>query len=148
MTFIGLMRISPRPGDASRRHGLSTLRGWLSKRLRQRKARSELKAKLDLELLLHAQAMKEALQEAEEKVRVEIALRIQAEQKARQEAEARLEIERIARREAERRVERLSGPISRANPETIAKAQREMMLRVKAEQLATARCGLPSSSLS
>ena len=117
---------------------LSDLPGRLVRRFRERKARNELRARLDLELLLHAVAMREALQEAEEKVRTEIALRIQAEQKARQEAEARLEIERAARREAERRVERLSGPACRADPESIAKAQREMMSRVRAEQLAVA----------
>src|SRR5262245_11526043 len=85
---------------------LSALRGWLARRLQQRKARSEIRARLDLELLLHALKMREALQEAEEKVRAEIALRTRAEQQAREEAEARLEIERVARRGAERRLGR------------------------------------------
>ena len=102
------------------------------------KVRNELRARLDLELLLHALRMRQALQEAEEKVREEIAFRIQAEKSARQEAETRLEIERAARHAAERNVERISGPVYRACPETIAKAQREMMSRVKAEQLAMA----------
>jgi len=134
----GLQRLSRRQGDAAPTRMLFTLRGWLWRRLQQFKARSEARARLDLELLLHAQAMREALREAEEKVRVEIALRIRAEQKARQEAEARLEIERVARREAERRIAWIRGPVCPADPETIAKAHREMMSRVEAEQLAMA----------
>ena len=126
-------------------HILSTLREWLSRRLRQLKLRNELRARLDLELYVHSLAMREALQEAEEKVRIEITLRIQAEQKARKEAEARLEIERVTRREAERRVGWLAGSARRADPETIAKAHREMMSRVEAEQRAVAivRCHNP-----
>jgi len=132
----GLPRVSRRRSDASWTHSLSTLHGWLLRRLRQHKAYNELKARLHLDLQLHAHAMKEALQEAEEKVRVEIALRIEAERKARQEAEARLELERVARQAAERKVRWLSGPKRRAHPEAIAKAEREMISRVKAEQLA------------
>jgi hypothetical protein len=86
--------------------------------------------------MVHAQAMRELFQEAEEKARLEIALRIQAEHKARREAEARLEIERVARREAERKAGWASGRIRFAHAETIAEAQREMMSRVQTEQLA------------
>ena len=128
----GLPRASRAQGNALWSQCVSTLGGWITTRLRQRRV----KARLDLELLLHAQAMKEALQEAEEKVRAEIALRVQAERKAREEAEARLRIERMARRDAERKMEWLSTPARRAHPETIAKAQREMISRIKAEQRA------------
>ena len=133
----GLPRVSYRRAA----HSLLTLRTWLSRRLRQRKAHNELKAQLDRELLLHAQALREAFQDAEEKARAEITLRIQAEQEARLEAEVRLEIERAARREAERRFEWLYGPLRRAHPEAIAKAEREMVSRIKAEQVAIRDAG-------
>ena len=121
---------------------LSTLREWLSRRFRRRKARKELKPAADLDLLrVHTQALTKAFQEAEEKLREEIALRIQAEEKARQEAEARLELERVARRMVERGAKPSSRAACRANPEAIAKAQREMMSRVKAEQQALAERG-------
>lgn len=143
MTLRGLIQVSRHRGDPSWTHILSIVLGRLSRCLRQLKARSESRARLDLELSLHALAMREALQEAEEKVRVEIALRIEAERNARREAEARLEIERVKRREAERRAEWFSGSARSADPETIAKAHCEMILRVKAEQRAVAGVGLP-----
>ena len=119
--------------DASLAKRLTAFRSWLSRRL-QSNAYAELRRELDAEIRLRAQAMRQTWQEAEDLARIEITLRIQAEKKARQEAEARLEIERRARCEAERQIELLGVPIRRAHPETIAKAQREMIERVRAEQ--------------
>lgn len=133
---LKILRGLPRASFHRGAHTLSTLGRWVAKRLRQRRRYKQLKARRDLQLLLHAQAMKQLFDEAEEKARAEIALRIQAEHKARREAEARLEIERVARREAERKLGWASGRVRLAHPETIAKAQREMMSRVKTEQLA------------
>ena len=125
--------------DASLTQSLTALRSWLARRLQQGEAHAELRRELDAEFRLRAQAMRATWQEAEEKARTEIALRIQAEQKARREAEARLEIERMARREAERRIEKMVGPLRDAHPETIAKAESEMIARVRAEQLAISK---------
>jgi hypothetical protein len=125
--------------DASLAQSLTALRSWLSRRLQQGNAYAELRKELDAEFRLRVQAMRETWQKAEERARTEIELRIQAEQKARQEAEAWLEIERRARREAERRIEMIMGPMRRAHPETIARAEREMIARVQAEQLAISK---------
>jgi predicted metal-dependent hydrolase len=125
--------------DASLAQSLTALRSWLTRRLQQGEAHAELRRELDAEFRLRAQAMRATWQEAEERARTEIALRIQAEQKARQEAESRLEIERMARREAERRIEKMVGPLRDAHPETIAKAESEMIARVQAEQLAISK---------
>ena len=108
----------------------------------QRKVRNDWKTAADLDLLqVHMQAMMKAFQEAEERVCAEIALRIQAEEKARQEGEARLELERVVQRILDRGAKQVSGTARRAHPETIAKAQREMMSRVMAEQQAVADRG-------
>jgi hypothetical protein len=125
--------------DGSLAQSLTALRSWLSKRLQQGHAYAQLRRELDTEFRVRAQAMRETWREAEDLARTEIALRIQAEQKARKEAEVRLEIERRARREAERKIEMLVGPLRRAHPETIARAEREMIARVRAEQSAISK---------
>lgn len=135
--LLALPRVFRPSSDALRTRRLSTMRRWLSRHIRRRRTRKALTKRLNLQLLLHAQAMKEAFQEAEETARAEIALRIRAERQAREEAEMRLEIERVARHEAERMLQWLCGPLRRAHPEAIEEAQREMMSRIEAEQLAT-----------